>query len=126
MYRYRDNSGGVTQISIKYAEKHILKLGKLLRIKGYRFQSTRLDGPKPLTLTHEAVLVVGEKGSARFEGFLWGYFGEGPHGLRELLRQCGVEDWLAHRITYGTPRGKDLGTDWELVISSEWRKKEAA
>lgn len=55
-------------------------MGKIKYIKGYRYRGR-------YGASHEAVLVVGEKGSIRFGGLLWGYSGEGPRGLHELFVQ---------------------------------------
>lgn len=75
----------------------IEKLGKLRYIKGYRYFGR-------YQTNHEAVLVRGENGSVRFGGLLWGYSGEGPRGLLELLLKLGLEKDKAEVIAFHTKR----------------------
>ena len=108
--RYRDKSGGITNRSLKAAKNNLQKIGRISNIKGYRFRSTRNN----INTTHEAVLVTGEKGTARFEGFLWGYAGEGPRGLVQLLKACGFTNGAAYTIAFCCERKEDVGVDWEI------------
>jgi hypothetical protein len=80
--RHGDLTNGVTSVSVK-ALKHLPKVGKLRTIKGYVYASKRKDDHCPLTRI--GVRVEGENGYMRFGGFLWGYGGEGPHGLEQLF-----------------------------------------
>jgi len=133
-YRYRDNSCGVTRISLDRMKKHLHKVGEIVKIKAYRFSSTRSYVDNECTANREAVMVTGSNGTARFEGFCWGYFGTGPRGLEQLLRLCGVSESFARLVACETHRGQDQdhGIDWELINLPEgWRfnqinKKEAA
>ena len=83
----------------------VKKLGKLRYVKGYRYFGRYYT-------THEAVLVVGEHGSVRFGGLLWGYFGQGPRGLRSLLMNIGLTKEVAEEISFGSDRLSELGEDW--------------
>jgi hypothetical protein len=113
--RYRDNSGGVTHKSLAAMSRNLRKVGDVLEIRGYRFVSTRHPkGCNPYTTDHEAVLVKGTKGTARFDGFLWGYGGTGPNGLRVLLEACGFNDKAAQAIAFNTPRKREPGTDFVI------------
>jgi hypothetical protein len=69
--------------------------------------------------TREAVMVIGTRGSARFEGFLWGYGGEGPHGLRNLLLMLGVPIGVAKHVAFDKTRQDECGTDWEYEVPRE-------
>lgn len=100
MYRYRESNSGSTQRSIS-AYKHLSKLGKVLYVKGYRYNNYK-----------EKVIVVGDKGSARFDGLCWGYKGEGTRGLVQLLTKLGVSTELAEHIAFNTPRLNENGVDW--------------
>jgi len=82
MYRYRDNDGS-TRTSVARANKHISKVGKITCIRGYVYFGKH-------STYHTAVLVKGTAGSARFSGFSWGYDGEGPTGLRTVLKSLGI------------------------------------
>ena len=119
-YRYRDSSCGVTRISVQMAKKHIHKIGNVLSVKGYRFRSIRQykhDGETShIKSTREAVLVKGDNGTARFEGFCWGYGGEGPRGLTSLLVLLGMGQAKADYFSRYNKRRDDyqLGIDWEL------------
>jgi hypothetical protein len=94
----------------------IKRLGKIKYIKGYRYFGR-------YHTFHEAVLVVGEKGSIRFGGLLWGYSGEGPRGLRELLVKVGVAETVADEIAFTTPRLNTLGEDWRLSPAWELHRQ---
>jgi hypothetical protein len=89
--------------------KALLKIGNIRRVRGYRYR-----GKYGI---NEAVLVYGDKGTARFEGFLWGYGGEGPRGLVQLLTTIGVNRGYAHHVAFRTNRNSAIGTDWVLDFS---------
>lgn len=109
MLRYRDNGGGLTRISLR-ALRNLPKLGTIRRVRGYRYRSKYG--------LEEAVMVYGDKGTARFEGFLWGYGGTGPNGLVQLLEKVGMDRPFAEEVAFKTPRGNKAGTDWELTPAS--------
>ncbi len=87
----------------------VAKLGKLSSVRGYRYRGR-------YNTTHEAVLIKGENGSIRFGGLLWGYGGEGPRGLVELLGKIGVSESNAQQIAFTTARRDEVGTDWEIKV----------
>lgn len=104
-YRYRYQRG-LSCLVKERAMKHLPKLGKILSIRGYRYQ-----GRYGL---NEAVMVVGELGTARFNAVCWSYGGSGPHAVRDLLMLLGVsQDW-AEIIAFKSFRWDDKGTDWEV------------
>jgi hypothetical protein len=81
MIRYYDKSHGVTRISITKFH-HVDRLGKLTYIKGHFYKGK---------YGNEANVVVrGVNGTCTFSGLSWGYGGEGPHGLLQLLLKCHV------------------------------------
>lgn len=115
-YRYRDHSGGVTRISTERVVRNLHKVGQVYLVRGYRYKTR---GAK-YVIDQEAVLVKGDRGTARFEGFLWGYGGEGPRGLKALLICLGVSKPDAARIAHNAPRNYPvLGTDWELRFKAD-------
>jgi len=130
-YRYRDHSGGITVRSTKRMKRNIAKVGTPVKIRGYRFTSTRTykhdDGSTyDVTTNHEAVMVYGTKGTARLEGYCWSYLGCGPRGLYDMLVRLKVDRVLANRIAYETPRLDKDGTDWEIervscALGKYWR-----
>jgi len=87
----------------------IVKLGKIKLIRGYRYRGR-------YRVLHESVLVVGENGTARFGGFLWGYSGEGPRGLIQLLIKLNVSVLESEKIAFETKRKNEVGEDWRLVF----------
>jgi hypothetical protein len=113
-YRYRDHSGGITGRSLTRVRDNLHKIGQPVLIRGYCYIARNKWG----TVKDEAVMVKGERGSARFEGFLWGYFGEGPRGLIQLLIRLGVKKPDADMIAHDVPRCYVPGTDWELEIKA--------
>jgi hypothetical protein len=109
MIRYRDNAG-CTQHSIARFTKHIGRLGKLSYIKGYRYRGR-------YQAIHEGVLIRGENGTLRFNGFCWGYGGEGPHGLKTILLKLGVDEPIAHQTAFHTPRRwPDIEEAWRITF----------
>lgn len=107
-YRYR-NDRSTRQCRDRFDK--IARLGTILYVKGYRYHG-RYD------TDHEAVLVVGTEGSARFGGLLWGYQGEGPRGTRELLILLGLSANQSEDIAYYTPRLFEVGEDWRYTFST--------
>jgi len=83
MYRYRENNG-VSRQSID-AIKHVVKVGKPNSIVGYRYRGR-------YNTSHIGVMVKGDKGSARFSGFSWGYGGEGCRALQKLFAHLNVPE----------------------------------
>lgn len=104
-YRYRNDRS--TQANINVFDKVLPKLGKIICIRGYRYKG-RYDA------LHEAVVVRGENGYARFGGLLWGYSGEGPRGLRQLLLKLGVNPDMADNLPFQTKRLNKIGEDWRI------------
>jgi hypothetical protein len=108
-YRYRDHSGGITDRSLTRVRNNLHKIGQPYLIRGYRWIGK-------YGVDWEGIMVKGDHGTARFEGFLWGYGGTGPCGLVQLLIRLGVKKQDARRIAHNTPRLDAVGTDWELDI----------
>lgn len=106
-YRYR-NDQSTARNEAKF-DRVLPKLGKIKYVKGYRYFGR-------YQTSHEAVLVVGENGKARFGGLLWGYGGQGPRGTHALLLKLGVPEAQATEIAFQTPRLNQLGEDWRLTL----------
>lgn len=107
MYRYRDHAGS-TRRSLDRL-KHLSKLGKFLYVRGYVYFGR-------YGVKHSAVLVRGRNGTARFDGFSWGYGGEGPRGLVQLLEALGVPKILRDEIAFT----KVPWDGWD-TIGEKWR-----
>jgi hypothetical protein len=111
MYRYRANHGS-TRASLN-ALKHLPKIGKPIYVKGYTYKGR-------YNTNHTAVLVVGNNGSIRFDGFAWGYNGEGPRGLNQLLTKLGLskeqifEFTLKYMYTFDW---KNIGEIWRINLT---------
>ena len=108
--RYVHRVDGVTSKSLSAVDLHLSRLGKITKIRGYRIMK------KNIRAKFEYVMVTGENGTARFGGFCWGYFGEGPRGLIKLLTKCGVESEIAETIAFHTERKDEIGTDWLINL----------
>ncbi len=111
MYRYRCEHH-TTQLARKNFHR-VNRLGRIQRIKGYRFTSCRKNNSN-MPVTYEYVLVVGEHGSCRFSGLCWGYAGEGPSGLAALLNHLNMGQNISANVAYHSYRGDKDGTDWEI------------
>jgi hypothetical protein len=111
MYRYRDHSGGVTQFSLDRLDLPLSKIGRPIEVKGYTYWG-RYD------TDHAAVMVKGTRGTARFEGFSWGYSGEGPHGLRTLLMRLGLTKEAAELVAFHGPSWTTypLAVHWRVMF----------
>lgn len=99
--RYRYN-GGTTRRAIKYSLKHIPRLGDIKEVR-----ATRVGW-------REYITFIGSLGSVRILGFSWGYSGEGPRGLCEVLTKIGVFCKIAEYVSKGCARAHCPGTDWKL------------
>jgi hypothetical protein len=108
-YRYRWN-GGTTAGARKRFDRILANLGPVKEIRGYRFLGR-------FKTQHEAIMVKGENGTARFSGLLWGYGGEAPKATVELLRKLGIHQEVAEHYIFNTERSyPHLGNDWILTF----------
>lgn len=98
--------------------KHISRLGAIKSIRGYRYRATRRNGDSTINTTFERVLVVGENGTARFDGVCWNYSGTGPCALVELLEVCGVPNSIAKDVAFNSHRFDTPGTDWSINVDN--------
>lgn len=109
MIRYREFTY-TTARSIKRFNKHIGRLGKVAYIRGYRYRNL-------LGIIREAVLIRGENGTIRLSGMCWGYTGEGPHGLRDVLTSLGVPTVQAEQVAFHSPRPwPTVQEDWRVTL----------
>lgn len=108
--RYRDNAG-TTHKSIDRFNKHIGRIGKVASVEGYRYRGR-------YHTTHEGVMIRGENGTLRFDGFCWGYSGTGPSGLYFTLLALRVDDTKARDVAFYTVRRDVVGTDWKIVFAN--------
>lgn len=112
MLRYRCNAGTTQKAIAKIS--NVKKIGQVYRIIGKRYVVHLKEG---YSSTREVVYLYGEKGTARFLGFLWGYHGEGPRGLIRLLKYLGLNNTLTESVPFHFKRGQNVGIDWEINIS---------
>jgi hypothetical protein len=108
-YRYRWN-GGTTAGARKRFDKILAKLGPVRSVTGYRFVGR-------FKTQHEAVMIRGENGTARFSGLLWGYGGDAPKATVELLVKLGIHLERAEHIVFNTERSyPHEGPDFHVVF----------
>lgn len=114
-YRYRSGGVGVTRISIKRLI-HLAKVGRILHIRGLQYL------PKAGNMPNTVVIVRGTKGYARFEGFCWGYGGEGPHGLRRLFDTLRIPQTIATHVAHDikSPDGRTPGELWRITCGEDF------
>ena len=113
-YHYRSNAGSTQGARTRFG--HVANLGKLLSVKGIRFNSTAFG----FQSSKERVQVRGENGTATYDGLCWGYFGEGPCGLVELLAgHCGIEKPAAEMVACSSLRKDKTGIDWEINLETK-------
>jgi len=106
MYRYRCN--GSTSTCLKAADNHLHKVGNLKYVRAYVYYGRH-------NVNHVAVLVRGDKGSARFAGFSWGYSGEGVRGCKALLEKLNVPQNEIWRVLNCSWNGWDkTGEVWRI------------
>jgi len=127
MLRYRKRTGVSRDVVAKFNRVRP-KLGRITRIVGQRFAATRGTGDGKFTADFEAVVVYGENGTARFDGTCWGYAGEGPHAVHEMLLAAGVDPETARKTAFQTKR-QTVGLcdllkmptrrqiDWEITLN---------
>lgn len=107
-YRYRSGRCGVTRYSVERLH-HLVKVGRVQYIRACAYLS-RKD-----SIIRLAIIVRGDRGYARYEGLCFGYYGEGPHGLRRLFEALNVPEPIAKRIAHDTK-----SPDWSKV-REYWR-----
>lgn len=87
-YRYREASGTTTN-AIR-AIRHLPKLGRIVKVQGYQYNARYKGENGWYWRVNHRIKVVGELGVAVFNGFCYGYFGEGPKGLIQLFDAIGI------------------------------------
>ena len=105
MYRYRRNYG-VTIDATEKLFKHVSKIGELFEVRGYHHRGRYI-------VSEHAIMFKGTLGSIRVNGFCYGYFGEGTHGLRDALIRLGIDKATADHVSFYIPQSQ-LGIDWQL------------
>lgn len=118
MYHYKAPHDGVTRFSVN-GLKHIDKLGKLISIEAYTVGAiVKLYAQGKHDVIENTwnnnmvrIIVKGENGSCTFGGFLWGYSGEGPHGLRDLFIKCGMTKEFADHYAFSNTLGTNDATE---------------
>lgn len=105
MYKYKAPHDGITRFSVK-GLKHIDKIGKLVSIEAYTVGSIMNGAGDSKWVDNKIRIIVrGETGTCTYGGFLWGYGGEGPHGLRDLFLKCGMNRALADHYAFTSVLG---------------------
>lgn len=114
-YRYRSGGAGVTHLSLERLG-HLAKVGRILYIRGLQYR------PKASAMPNTVVIVRGDKGYARFEGFCWGYGGEGPHGLRRLFDALRIPQSIAAHVAHDikSPDGRTPGEVWRITCGEDF------
>lgn len=98
---------------------NVNRLGRITKIIGKRYRATRGKVGEKWTNTFERVVVYGVNGTARFDGCCWGYGGEGPRALVELLILCGVDKDSAEKVAFESTRKDECGIDWTITLETK-------
>lgn len=72
-----------TRKSLRFFKEHVEKLGKVKYIVLYSAERERRWNQE---LYSQYVIVIGEKAQLWMSGLSWGYLGEGPYGLLEVMQ----------------------------------------
>ena len=72
-----------TRKSLNFFKEHFEKLGDIKYIVFYYAEREWRLNHDPY---HQYVIVIGENVQLWMSGLTWGYFGEGPYGLFEVIR----------------------------------------
>lgn len=75
----KNNMAGWTKHSLNYLKKHFQRIGQVERVLGYYV--TNEHG-----IACPRVSIKGSNGSLVLKGVCWGYQGEGPRGLMEVVK----------------------------------------
>lgn len=102
-YRYRQQ--GTTGDALRTMDSVLARIGTPLSVQGYRYFGR-------WNKFHDGVLLRGTEGTARFSALSWGYGGEGPRGLVELLVRLGLHRERAENVAFQSRRYDDPGVDW--------------
>ena len=78
-----EDSSGSTRESLRFFQKHYHELGEVKYIVLYHAEKEWLINP---ALYHQYCIVIGENVQLWMLGLTWGYYGEGPSGLHEVLQ----------------------------------------
>ena len=108
---YRGRFSGSTHEVLRNIGK-VHKCGPIESIEGKRI-THKVTKSQPYGGWDEIVMVHGRNGTATFNGLCWGYGGEGPRGLVELLVECGLNRKVADKIAFNAPRRERDGQCWE-------------
>mgnify|MGYP007100937703 FL=1 len=112
---------GCSNKALKYAPKHIRRVGQIRTIEGYRWASRRSyvcegDGERHYWRnTHERLRIRGENGQVLLDGVCWGYHGQGPRALVDMLVVAGLTKQLAEYVAFNSPRNDSAGVDWKIT-----------
>jgi hypothetical protein len=111
--------------STKQARQHFHKcsrIGNILKVTAERYVGhyNSSDKSHRYPITQEVIRVTGTHGTVRLFGLCWGYGGEGPHALRDLLMFLGLKAGHAGLVAFQMPRRghSELGVDWTLEFNA--------
>ncbi len=112
------NIGGTNAARKKF--HRVSEMGGITSIIGRRYKGYHPSGSGvgKIAITHEVVEINGWHKSFRFGGILWGYSGEGPRSLCDLLQFCGFNKTHAEQISQFR-RLDVIGTDWSIDYLSK-------
>ncbi len=78
-----EESSGSTRESLRFFQDHYYELGEVKYFVLYHAEREWLINPE---LYHQYRIVIGEKAQLWMSGLTWGYYGEGPRGLYDVLQ----------------------------------------
>ena len=83
-----ENSSGSTRESLRFFQEHYHVLGEVKYIVLYHAEREWLINPE---LCHQYCIIIGEKVQLWMFELTWGYYGEGPSGLHDVLQMIDPE-----------------------------------
>lgn len=117
--RLRNKPGSTMQARRSFHK--VARLGNLIKVEAIRYTAMFKGASGKYPITNEVIRITGTHGTLRLHGLCWGYGGEGPSGLRDLLQFCGLKKGHADLVAFSTPRRphSQLGVDWTLEFNTE-------
>ncbi|MFW9990214.1 MAG: hypothetical protein ACFFC3_16355 [Candidatus Odinarchaeota archaeon] len=92
----------ITRDSVAFFKEHYKELGEINYIVLYLAEREWELNPNNPDLSFQFVIIIGEKAQLWMSGLTWGYYGEGPYGLFEVI----------HTI--------DPSITYEYIVDLEW------
>jgi len=86
---YKEKNHGITRESTEFFKRHISRIGMVQRVEGKKEGE---DYWVTFSDTEGNKIIV--------SGFSWGYYGEGPRALYDILQELGLDCSMEDVVSY--------------------------